>query len=235
MEVYPLHSWNVSTSEATEIQHRLRQLIDVNSPLDISRLRVVGAADVSFNKSDNFLYAAVGLFRFSDLEIMDLQLLKKQTQFPYIPGFLSFREIPPLLDIFNRIRVLPDVILCDGQGIAHPRGVGLASHLGLILQRPAVGCAKSLLVGEYHEPAVERGSYSDLIYKNETVGVALRTRRSVKPVFISCGHRITLPGAIEVVLKCTPRFRIPQPIRLVHQAVNEFRREDRNESVKRIQ
>jgi len=147
-----------------------------------------------------------------------------KASFPYIPGFLSFREIPPLLDIFKKISIVPDILFCDGQGIAHPRGFGLASHLGILLDIPAIGCAKSVLVGKYVEPSVTKGSSSPLVYQEQQVGAAVRTRKGVKPVFVSVGHKLCLDDAVKIILQCSPKFRIPEPLRLAHRMVNEMRK-----------
>ncbi len=230
MNIRLKHSWDVSTEEARELQSRMKTEIDVSSRLDVSSVHVVAAADISFNKFEKTLYSTVVLVHFPDLTVISIHFLKSVAKFPYIPGYLSFREGPPVIEIFGQIKMKPDVLLCDGQGIAHPRQFGLASHLGLLLDLPSVGCAKSVLVGEFREPARARGSVSPLIYNGKIVGEALRTRAGVKPVFVSPGHKINISDARELILTCSPRYRIPEPIRLAHKRVNEMRREDKEPS-----
>ncbi len=223
MEIKELHSWQVSTREAARIQADLRDRVILNFQSDFSSIQTVAAADVSCHKYQNVLYAAVVIMQFSTLQIIDSYSRRATTSFPYIPGFLSFREAPIIVEIFKKISHPPDVLICDGQGIAHPRGLGLASHLGLFLDVPTIGCAKSVLVGNYLEPEPLKGSQSPLMYQGKQVGVALRTRSYVKPIFVSCGHKIGLPEAIRIVLQTSPRYRIPEPLRMAHQLVNELR------------
>jgi deoxyribonuclease V len=227
MNVRFKHSWNVTVEEARELQSHLKNEIDVSSRLYLSSVKIVAAADISFNKYENLLYAAVVLVHFPDLETISVHRIKTLAGFPYIPGYLSFREAPPIIEIFRQIKIEPDVLLCDGQGIAHPRAFGLASHLGLLLDIPSIGCAKSLLVGEFQKPGLTRGSASDLIYDGKTVGRVLRTRDHVKPIFVSTGHKVNISDALQLVLSCCPRYRIPEPIRQAHLTVNELRKEDK--------
>jgi deoxyribonuclease V len=224
MEIYHKHSWNVSTEEAKKIQLNLRSQLTFHNKTDLSQINTVAAADISFNRYDDQLYAAVVLLNFADLSLINVYSNQAKASFPYIPGFLSFREIPPLLEIFKDFSSKPDILICDGQGIAHPRGFGLASHLGIILDTPAIGCAKSILVGIFTEPASARGSTSPLIYQDRQVGSAVRTRDGVKPVFISVGYKLNLAAAVQIVLQCSPRYRIPEPLRLAHREVNEIRK-----------
>jgi deoxyribonuclease V len=226
MKIKQLHSWRVSTSDASNLQRKLSKQLITNTPVLIQKLETIAAADVSFNRFSNILYAAVVLFTFPGLKLHSVHIERYETNFPYIPGYLSFREAPPVLKIFHKIEPVPDVLLCDGQGIAHPRRLGLASHLGLFLELPSIGCAKSVLVGEYQEPAAGKGSYSYLYYRDNIVGAALRTRDNVKPVYVSPGHKIDLQSAIRIILKCSPKFRIPEPLRVAHEKVNEMRRND---------
>jgi deoxyribonuclease V len=224
MEIYHKHLWEVSTEEAKNIQSKLRTELNFQNQVDPAHVKTIAAADISFNRYDDRLYAAVVLLSFPDLKLLEENTHQARATFPYIPGFLSFREIPPLLNIFKELRTVPQVILCDGQGIAHPRGFGLASHLGVLLDVPTIGCAKSLLVGEYQKLSPNKGSMCPLIYKNQQVGLALRTRRGVKPVFISVGHKIRLKEATKIVLQCCTKYRIPEPLRLSHRKVNEIRK-----------
>lgn len=223
MEIKQLHSWKVSTAEASKIQIDLRKKLILHSESDFSTIQTIAAADVSCNKFENILYTAVVLVRFSDLQIINALTKISSTTFPYLPGFLSFREAPAVLDIFKELSDPPEVLMCDGQGIAHPRGLGLASHLGLFLNIPTIGCAKSVLVGTYTDPALLKGSHSPMIYQGQMVGAALRSRSNVKPVFVSCGHKIGLQDSIQLVLHTCNRYRIPEPLRMAHQLVNKMR------------
>ncbi|GAB4378941.1 MAG: deoxyribonuclease V [Calditrichia bacterium] len=223
MKIQKLHSWRVSLEEARGVQNRLKAKILLESPPELSHLSLVAAADVSFSRYGKVLYGAVVLMEFPALNVLQVHLHRQQAEFPYVPGFLSFREAPVVLKIFEKMQSTPHLLFCDGQGIAHPRGFGLASHLGVFLDIPTIGCAKSVLVGEFQEPAPEKGSSSPLIYQGQTVGAALRTRSGVKPVFVSPGHKISLSEAVKLTLQCSPRFRIPEPLRIAHQEVNRFR------------
>jgi deoxyribonuclease V len=184
----------------------------------------VGGADVSYNLRGRWLYAAVVVLRADTLELVDRSGVVSEVTFPYVPGLLSFRETPAVLEAFAGLKVRPEVLLCDGQGFAHPRRIGLASHLGLWLRIPTIGCAKSWLVGVYEEPGQERGEWTPLDDRGETIGAVLRTRARVKPLFISSGHMCDLASAIRVVLATTRTYRLPVPSALAHQFVNELRR-----------
>ncbi len=231
MEIVPLHSWEVDFDRAREIQANLRRKLVFEDVVPFQNIRLIAAADVSFNRFGKVLYGAVVLIRFPELEVVEMYTEAAQVTFPYVPGYLSFREAPVILNIFRKINTIPQVLLCDGQGVAHPRGFGLASHLGMFLDIPTIGCAKSLLVGEYDRLGEERGAVAPLVYRGNVVGRAVRTRRGVKPVFVSVGHKISLETATRVVLAASPRYRIPEPLRQAHQLVNEFRKE--NEKKKR--
>ncbi len=224
MKIRDLHSWQVSTREARAIQQELKAQIRQEDEIPLDRIKTVAAADVSFNRFGKTLFGGVVFMEFPGLRLLDVCTRISEATFPYIPGYLSFREAPVILDILRDFEIVPDVLLCDGQGVAHPRGLGLASHLGLFLDIPTIGCAKSVLVGKYEEPSAARGSVSYLWYEGKKVGAALRTRAGVKPVFVSCGHKISLDSAVEVVLKCSPRYRIPEPLRRAHLEVNNLRR-----------
>lgn len=202
-----LHRWDVSPAEAVQIQQRLRTQLDVHS--EPQRLVTVAGIDVSYNQGSDWLYAVIVVLQLADLHILDSASATLQVPFPYIPGLLSFRECPVVLQAWEKLHVLPDCLMCDGQGIAHPRRLGIASHLGLWLDRPALGCAKSLLVGTYREPEARRGSTQPLIHRQEHVGEILRTKDGVSPVFVSPGHKISLRKSVEVVLACYTKYRIP--------------------------
>lgn len=218
-----IHRWDVTCREAVAIQEELRErliLADAGVPEPI---RTIAGADISYDRGSDLFFAAVVLMNYPDLSPLEEASFAARVSFPYVPGLLSFREGPPLLEAFGRLERTPDVVLFDGQGIAHPRGIGLASHLGLLLDLPAIGCAKSLLVGEHGRVGERRGDWAELVYRERGVGAALRTREKVKPVFVSQGHRIGLPRAVELVLSCCRGCRLPEPIRRAHLAVNRLR------------
>jgi deoxyribonuclease V len=210
-----LHSWDVSPREAIAIQKLLRGLIEpVWKGGKIGR---VAAADVGFPDRAT-VRAAIAVLSFPDFEIVETSVETLPCHFPYVPGLLSFREIPGLLAALEGIRSRPDVFLCDGQGIAHRRRMGLAAHVGLLLRLPVIGCAKSVLYGRFEEPAPGKGAYTPMIADDgEIIGAAVRTRDRVKPVYVSVGNRIDLKTAVEIVLKCATRYRIPEPLRAAHR------------------
>ncbi len=218
------HSWAVTPKEAIEIQKRLREevrLVRLTKPVEY-----IGGADVSMNLFSKFGFAGFVTLSFKSLAVVDHAVVKDDIKFPYIPGLLSFREIPMLLKAWKRLKTKPDVIIVDGVGIAHPRRLGIATHLGLILGVPTIGCSKNLLMGTYEEPRNEPGSLSriyDKFNKDEIIGAALRTKRNVKPVFVSPGHLITLEESIGIVKKSVMKHRLPEPTRQAHDAVNECR------------
>ena len=222
MEAQVLHSWRVSYREAVAIQESCRAQVRIE-PL-AQPVRLVAGADVAYSRRSHRMYAAAVLVRLPSLEVVELAEWYGRATFPYIPGLLTFREITPLLEAFRRLRMQPDALLFDGQGLAHPRRFGLACHGGLLFDRPSVGCAKSRLVGEHGKVGAERGSSAVLTYQGTGVGTVLRTRRGVRPVYVSPGHLVDRSSAVELVLACTGRFRIPEPIRLAHHATTALRR-----------
>lgn len=221
MKIQRIHSWEVEINEAKCIQRELMKRVRVE-PLT-TRVSYVAGADVSYSKTTNTMYAAVIILHLPQLEIVESASAVGKVGFPYVPGFLSFREAPILLQVFEKLKRQPDVAMLDGQGIAHPLKLGLAVHLGLFLETPTIGCAKKRLVGKFQEPGNEKGAQSPLIFKNEVVGVVLRTKSNVKPVYISPGHKIDLKGAVECALKTTRGFRLPEPTRQAHLLVNKIR------------
>jgi deoxyribonuclease V len=206
----PLHDWTLSPTEAVSLQRQLAAGVVVQD--QPGPVRTVAGLDAGYR--DGLTTATVALMRYPELELLETHRLQQPTDFPYVPGLLSFREVPALLRVMERLSLRPDLVLCDGQGLAHPRRLGLACHLGLWLDLPTVGVAKSRLVGQYEEPGLERGATSPLVYKGDTVGAVLRTRSKVRPVFVSVGHRVCLKTAIEMVLSCAPRYRLCEPIRI---------------------
>lgn len=206
----------ITPSEAIAIQKRLRR--SVSRRWEGRPVRLIGAADVHFPRRDRSR-AALVVLTFPGLEEVGRVSVESPTAFPYIPGLLSFREIPPILEAWKRLARPPDLLLCDGHGIAHPRGFGVASHLGLVLDVPTIGCAKSHLFGSFEEPDEGRGARAPVLDRaGGTIGAVLRTRAGTRPVFVSVGHRIDLRTAVRFVLACSPRYRIPVPLRLAHRA-----------------
>ena len=213
--------WPKNIKEAQKIQHEIKEKIKI-IPLK-KKLVFVAGVDASFSR--NNIIATACVYKYPELSLFEQTYALAKILFPYIPGFLSFREGPALLKAINSLSIRPDLILFDGQGIAHPSNTGIAAHLGVLLNIPAVGCAKSRLVGEYEEPRNRKGGYSSLRFKGKTVGVVLRTRDNVKPLFVSPGHLINLKGAIDVVLQCISKYRIPEPLRYADNLSKKLKRE----------
>lgn len=225
VKIRTLHSWDLPCKEAVEVQRRLRGQI---RQLPLTKpVKTIAGADVSYQKQGEEVYAAVLVFSFPDLVLTGQALATDTVKFPYVPGLLSFREAPALTKVFRKIRRKPDVIIFDGQGIAHPRGMGLASHMGLILDCPSIGCAKTSLVGTYPSLPETRGSAVFLTNQGRVVGGVVRTRERVKPVFVSPGHAVTLEESIRLVLSCCRGYKLPEPTRQAHIAVNRLRLEGR--------
>ncbi len=216
-----LHRWDVTPRRAASIQERLRERLVLRA--GPRRPLTVAGADVSYDRGGDTLYAAVVTLALPALEVVEAVTATGRARFPYVPGFLSFREAPIVLRAFGRLRARPDLLLCDGQGIAHPRGFGLASHLGVLLDLPTIGCAKSRLVGEHEEPEARAGSAAPLTYRGRRVGTVLRTRDAVSPIFVSPGHRIGLKAAVHWTLACCGGHRVPEPTRRAHIEVNRLR------------
>lgn len=212
MKIYQRHAWPLTVEEAIAIQEQLRGEIITSDQL--GTVQYVAGVDMGFESAGTISRAAVAVLSFPDLQLQESAIARRPTSFPYVPGFLSFREIPAVLDALEKINTTPDLILCDGQGIAHPRRFGIACHLGLIVNIPTIGVAKSLLIGKHEEVAEERGSWQPLRHRSETIGAVLRTRARTKPLYVSGGHRLSLPTAIEYVLRCTPKYRLPETTRI---------------------
>jgi len=222
-----LHDWNVTPREAVELQQSLRERVRV-VPL-AREIETVAGADISFNKFSPVVYAGIVVLRLPSLEVLEEVGVVSETKFPYVPGLLSFREAPSVLEAWAKLRTEPDAVMFDGQGIAHPRRIGIASHVGLLLNRPTFGCAKSVLVGKYEELAAGRGSSTPLVdpKNGEQVGAALRTKTRVQPIYVSPGHLIDLAGAIALTLRADGGYRQPEPTRRAHHLVNALRRGER--------
>ncbi len=205
------HSWSLPVAEAIELQRRLAARVVGEDRL--GKVARVAGLDVGLEEEGTVARAAVVVLSLPGLEVADQALARRPVEFPYVPGLLSFREVPALLAALDKLSVLPDVLLCDGQGLAHPRRFGLACHLGVLLDVPAIGVAKSRLVGSHDEPGDGRGDWTPLLHRGETVGAALRTRPGCKPLYVSLGHRISLETAIATVMRCTTRYRLPETTR----------------------
>jgi deoxyribonuclease V len=220
----PLHEWDVSPAQAAAIQRALAPRL-IDQPLPLESVRLVAGVDVSVRPDadgHSLSRAAIAVLTFPELRLVETAAALQPTRFPYIPGLLAFREGPVVLEAYQRLRTLPDVLIFDGMGRAHPRRMGIAAHLGLWLDRPTIGCGKSWLIGEYDPPAPERGAWSPLRDRGEVIGAALRTRAHVSPVFVSPGHRCDLASAIALTLACTTRYRLPETTRAAHRAAGDF-------------
>lgn len=212
-----LHPWNVTHVEAVAIQQELRRHVETENRM--GRVNTVAGVDVGFPDRQT-ARAAVVVLRFPELSPLDYAVAEVGVEFPYIPGLLAFREVPAVLAAVEELRVAPDLFIFDAQGLAHPRRMGLASHAGLLLDWPSIGCAKSRLLGDYVEPGQERGARSPLMDGGECIGAVLRTRTGVSPVFVSIGHRVDLDTAVHYVLDCAPSFRLPETTRYAHRVAS---------------
>lgn len=207
--------WPTTVEEALEVQRRLRSRVVIEDRL--GPIEYVAGVDVGFEEDGTVTRAAVAVLRLSDLQIQDQAIARRPTTFPYIPGFLSFREIPAVLDALAKLETEPGILLCDGQGYAHPRRLGIAVHLGLLTDIPSIGVAKSWLIGKHDALPEERGEWQPLHDKGEVIGAVLRTREHTKPLYISSGHRISLTTAIDYVMRCTTKYRLPETTRWAHK------------------
>ena len=213
MKIKRLHPWNVTPSEAKEIQKKIAGAVSTVD--DFTKIERIAGADVGYK--NNRTRAAIVVFGYPELDIVDYEVVEGAIGFPYVPGLLSFREIPPLLQVVEKLKTYPDLVIADGQGIAHPLRLGVASHLGILTGIPTIGCAKSRLIGTYRDPGEEKGSFTSLYDNDEIIGAVVRTRAKVSPVYVSCGHKISLKSAVEYILTCTTKFRLPEPIRSAHR------------------
>jgi len=242
MQTKKLHNWNLSYLQAKDLQKHLARRVRF-TPLKKTPQLVAGL-DCALSKNDQKIIAAAVVLRtpnaikalwepseLPDFELIETTTASQKLTFPYIPGLLSFREAPVCIAAVEKLKKTPDVFIIDGQGIAHPRRLGLAAHLGLLFDKPTIGCAKSRLIGEFEPPPSKKGSYSLLtipsheprVTSHEVIGAVLRTRTNVKPLFVSVGNKCTLKDAIKITLACTTRYRLPEPTRLAHQMVNKLR------------
>lgn len=214
--------WDVTPARARELQRELAGHVRCED--DLPPVKLLGGVDVSMQRFATEGFAAVVVLAFPSLEVVEVSSVRMPLSMPYVPGLLSFRELPLVLAAWDRLQQKPDLVLVDGHGIAHPRGLGIASHLGLAIDRPTIGCAKSILVGHHEELGPSRGDRQPLLYKDRQLGYALRTKDRVNPLYIACGHRISLDTATRWVLECTRGYRLPEPTRQAHLAANAARR-----------
>jgi deoxyribonuclease V len=216
MKLVRLHGWRVGTSGAREIQMNLAA--QVSRTDGVTNPRLIAGVDISVDRVSGMGTGAVVVLSYPELEPAEVRVVRQRLEFPYVPGLLSFREAPLVLAACESLTITPDLVLVDGQGIAHPRRLGLACHLGLFLETPTIGCAKSRLCGSHETPDIEAGSHAELIDGGEVVGAVVRTKAGVKPVYVSIGHRVDLVAAIHWVLACCRGYRLPEPTRLAHLA-----------------
>lgn len=210
-----ISQWPTTIEEARDSQLQLKDKVICRN--ELAEVHLVAGVDVGFEKNGAITRAAVAVLDFPGLSLCEQSIVREKTRFPYVPGYLSFRETPAILQALEQLSVDPDLILCDGQGLAHPRRFGIACHLGVLTGIPVIGVAKSRLIGDYDEPGEKKGCWSPLIHKDENIGAVLRTRDHVKPLFISIGHKVDLPTSINYVLRCTTRYRLPETTRWAHK------------------
>jgi len=214
--------WNLTPREAMRLQEKLRERVVTEDRF--GEIHYVAGADLAFDPETAMAFAGVIVYRFPELQEVERRMARRKLRFPYVPGLLSFRESPILLAAFARLKTEPDVILIDGHGRAHPRRFGIACHIGVLFDKPTIGCAKSLLVGKHEEPAAVAGATTPLLLDGECVGMVLRTRSHVKPIYVTVGHRVSLECAVRVVRQCLDGFRIPKPTREADHYVRALRR-----------
>ena len=218
MRAQSLHPWQIPPAEAIRIQLELVGRVlreDAASPV-----RYIAGTDISVSRETGIARAAIVVLTYPDLQLVEIQSAERPADFPYLPGLLSFRETPAIIEAGEKLVHTPDLILVDGQGIAHPRRFGIASHLGLLWDKPTIGCAKSRLCGQHGPVDSKAGALAELVEAGETIGAAVRTRTNVRPLYVSVGHRITLGAAVRWVLNCCRGYRLPEPTRLAHLAAS---------------
>jgi deoxyribonuclease V len=216
MKITPLHDWNLSPQAAIELQKQLAFEV-IKEDKFVEPIKTVAGIDLGYDVQANRSRAVVVVLKFPELTLLESSEAIMPIQFPYVPSLLSFRETPVAVKALEKLEITPDLILCDGQGIAHPRRFGIACHIGLLTNVPSIGVAKSLLVGKYGSLGEERGSIAPLMHYNEEIGVVLRTKNKVQPLYVSVGHKISLETATDYVLRCTPKYRLPETTRLADQ------------------
>jgi deoxyribonuclease V len=226
VKVKKFHSWQLGVPQAQDLQRQLAG--QVLKQGEVTNPQFIAGVDISTERGQSMATAAVVVLNYPELKLVETRIIEDKLGFPYIPGLLSFRESPLILTACEQLAITPDLILVDGQGLAHPRRFGIASHLGLLLDLPTIGCAKSRLCGTHRTPEAETGSYADIIDKGEVIGVALRTRPGTTPVYVSIGHKVDLAMAIRWVLNCCRGYRIPEPLRLAHLAAGGNLKPEKN-------
>ncbi len=214
--------WSLTPRAAMRLQERLRERVVLEDCF--GEIRFIAGADLAFDPETDVAVAGVIVYHYPQLTEVERRMARRKLRFPYVPGLLSFRECPVLTAAFARLRIEPDLILIDGHGRAHPRHFGIACHVGVMFDKPTIGCAKSLLVGEHAEPGRKAGAIAPLMLRGEQVGTVLRTRDGVKPIYVTTGHRVSLPSAVEIVKNCCDGFRIPKPTREADHFVRDLRR-----------
>ncbi len=219
VQIKDLHNWKLTAAEAVQLQKQFASRIRFTAVKGQPKL--VAGLDCAFTKDERKIVACVVVMTMPDFKVVEIKTAQQKIAFPYIPGLLSFRESPACIAAVEKLKHIPDIFIVDGQGFAHPRRFGIASHLGLFFDKPTIGCAKSRLIGDYKEPPPQKGAYSLLKDKGEIIGAVLRTRTNIKPVFVSVGNKCTLEDAIKYTLACCTRYRIPEPSRLAHQLVTK--------------
>jgi deoxyribonuclease V len=212
----------ITTSAAKELQQELSLRISLKD-LDFEP-QLVGGADISFNRFSNIMHAAIVVLKLPELELVARSLVSDQTKFPYIPGYLAFRELPVLLQAWQQLQIKPDVLILDGHGLAHPRRMGVATHFGIEIDRPTIGCEKNILVGNHEPLPLEKGSCEPLFHEEEQLGIALRSRTNVNPIFISPGHRVSFDDAYNIIMQTLPKYKLPETTRMAHLWANKLRR-----------
>jgi deoxyribonuclease V len=240
-----LHYEHLSIPEATQLQNQLREkvitpdrhlttnAIAVSSP-DSLLIKTIGGADISLNLYSTTIFAGIIILSFPQLKPIAYSLVKAETRFPYVPGFLAFREVPALVQVWEQLQMKPDVLVADGHGIAHPRRLGIAAHFGAVTGQVSIGCAKNILCGNYQEPALEKNSYSPILDKQEQIGYAFRSKSKTAPVYVSPGYGLGMKNSLEIIQQCLGKYRIPEPTRLAHELVNRFRKGELREGYHEI-
>jgi deoxyribonuclease V len=223
---------NITIPEATHIQNELRAKLDIAERELI--ITTIGGADISLNLYSTTIYAGIILLSFPQLRPVAYSLIKAETKFPYVPGFLAFREVPALVNVWEQMEIKPSLLVVDGHGIAHPRRMGIAAHFGTLTGQPSMGCAKNILFGKFRDPAPEFGAYSAIYDKEEQIGYAFRSKAKTVPVFISPGYGLGMHNSLQVIQQCTGKYRIPEPTRLAHELVNRFRKGELQEGYRTI-
>lgn len=223
---------SISIPEANRIQNELRAQVNVaERDFDIT---TIAGADISLNLYSTTIYAGIIVMSFPLLQPVACSLIKSETHFPYVPGYLAFREVPALAHCWEQLPQKPGVLVADGHGIAHPRRMGIAAHFGAVTGQASMGCAKNILCGKYEEPGLEKGAFTSIIDKGDQVGYAFRSKAKTAPVYISPGHLMGIRNSLDIIRECTGKYRIPEPTRLAHELVNRFRKGELQEGYQEL-